>query len=452
MNTRGKSYQMDMCEGSLLPKLIRFAVPLMLSSVLQLLFNAVDMVVVGRYAGNESLAAVGSTSSLINLLTNVFMGLSVGANVLIARYYGAKQEKEVSETVHTAIVISIISGILLTFIGFGFAKPLLHLMGTPDDVISLSVLYIRIYFAGMPVLLLYNFGSAILRAIGDTKRPLYYLTLAGIVNVVLNLVFVVFFHMDVAGVALGTVLSEAVSAALILRALTKTEGGCQLKFSKLRISKDKLLRIARIGLPAGFQGALFSLSNVLIQSSVNSFGSVAMAGNTASSNLEGFVYISMNAIYQTALSVISQNIGGKKYDRVKKTILYCQMLVVLLGIVMGFGAYALRTQLLHIYTSDETVVAYGAARMKIIMLTYFACGMMDVMVGCLRGMGYSIMPMIVSLLGACGLRIVWIMTIFQSVHTLECLYISYPVSWTVTAFVHFLCYLCVRKKVYKVET
>lgn len=449
MSEKTKSYQMDMCEGPLLSKLVCFAIPLMLSSILQLLFNAVDMVVVGRYAGNQSLAAVGSTSSLINLLTNVFMGLSVGANVLIARYYGAKQEKEVSETVHTAILISLISGIFLTFIGVGFAGPLLRMMGTPEDVIALSVLYIRIYFIGMPVLLLYNFGSAVLRAIGDTKRPLYFLTLAGIINAVLNLIFVIVFHMDVAGVALATVLSEAVSAALIIRALMKTEGSCRLKLSKLRIAKDKLIKIARIGLPAGFQGALFSLSNVLIQSSVNSFGSIAMAGNTASSNLEGFVYIAMNAFHQTALSFTSQNIGGGKYDRVKKTMLYCILLVTAVGVVLGFGAYAFRERLLGIYTSDTEVIAYGILRMRIIMLTYFTCGTMDVMVGCLRGMGYSIMPMIVSLLGACGLRIVWIMTVFQSMHTLECLYISYPVSWIVTTAAHMICYLCIRKRLYK---
>jgi len=452
MKEKTKSYQMDMCEGPLLSKLVRFAIPLMLSSILQLLFNAVDMVVVGRYAGNQSLAAVGSTSSLINLLTNVFMGLSVGANVLIARYYGAKQEKEVSETVHTAILISLISGIFLTFIGVGFAGPLLRMMGTPENVISLSVLYIRIYFVGMPVLLLYNFGSAILRAIGDTKRPLYFLTLAGIINAVLNLVFVIVFHMDVAGVALATVLSQAISAALILRTLMKTKGSCQLKLSQLHISADKLTRIARIGLPAGFQGALFSLSNVLIQSSVNSFGDIAMAGNTASSNLEGFVYIAMNAFHQTALSFTSQNIGGGKYERVKKTMLYCMLLVITIGAVLGFGAYCLREYLLGIYTEDTKVIAYGILRMRIIMLTYFTCGTMDVMVGCLRGMGYSIMPMIVSLLGACGLRIVWIMTIFQSVHTLECLYISYPVSWVITTVAHMVCYLCVRKKLYEKKT
>ncbi len=449
MNEKTKSYQMDMCEGALLSKLVRFAVPLMLSSILQLLFNTVDMVVVGRYAGSQSLAAVGSTSSLINLLTNVFMGLSVGANVLIARYYGAKQEKEVSETVHTAILLSFLSGILLTFIGVGFAETFLRLMGTPENVLSLSVLYIRIYFIGMPVLLLYNFGSAILRAIGDTKRPLYYLTLAGVINAGLNLIFVIVFQMDVAGVAVATVLSQIISAVLIIRALVYMDGGCQLKWSNLRISKDKLIRIAKIGLPAGFQGALFSLSNVLIQSSINSFGDIAMAGNTASSNLEGFVYIAMNSFHQTALSFTSQNIGGGKYDRVKKTMIYCLILVVIVGGVLGFGAYGIREFLLRIYTSDEEVVAYGILRMRIIMLTYFTCGTMDVMVGCLRGMGYSVMPMIVSLLGACGLRIVWIMTVFQQVRTLECLYISYPVSWIVTTLVHVLCYLVVKKNFVK---
>ena len=290
-----KSYEMDMCNGPLLGKILIFAVPLMLSGILQLLFNAADIIVVGRFSGSHALAAVGSTSALINLLVNVFIGLSVGTNVLIAQYYGAKDRKNISETVHTSVLISLI----LVFVGVALAKPILKLMGTPDDVLNQAVLYIRIYFLGMPVTMLYNFGAAILRAIGDTKRPLYFLSIAGVVNVVLNLIFVIAFDMGVAGVALATVISQVISAALVVRCLVCMDGICRLNLKKLHIHRDKLMRMVQIGLPAGMQGAIFSLSNVLIQSSVNSFGSVAMAGNTAAANIEGFVYNSMNAVHQT---------------------------------------------------------------------------------------------------------------------------------------------------------
>lgn len=442
-----KSYEIDMCHGPLFGKILMFSIPLILSGILQLLFNAADVVVVGRFAGSQSLAAVGSTSSLINLLINVFIGLSVGANVLIARYYGAGQEKEVSDTVHTAVLLSIVSGVFLCIVGVALAKPLLELMGTPEDVLDKAVLYMRIYFMGMPVLLLYNFGSSILRAIGDTKRPLYYLAAAGVVNVILNLFFVIVLGMDVAGVALATVLSQCISAGCIVRCLIKSSGCFQLYPKLLHIHKDKLLRIIRIGLPAGMQGAVFSVSNVLIQSSVNSFGSIAMAGNTAASNVEGFVYTSMNAMHQTAVSFTSQNLGGRQYDRIKKVLIECLAIVTVIGLVMGNGVYLLGDGILRIYSSDAEVISYGMLRLSVICTTYCLCGAMDTMVGVIRGLGYSVMPMIVSLVGACGLRVLWIFTIFQMHRSLFTLYISYPISWAITFTAHVICYLIVSKKV-----
>lgn len=447
-----KKYEIDMCSGPLFGKILIFYIPLMLSGILQLLFNAADIVVVGRFAGNESLAAVGSTGSLINLIINIFIGLSVGANVLVARFYGANQTDELKAMVQTAIATSVISGILLVFVGFFVAKPALLLMGTPDNVISQAVLYMRIYFAGMPFMMAYNFGAAVLRAVGDTKRPLYYLLLAGVVNVVLNLFFVIVLSMGVAGVATATVISQAISAVLVIRCLVLTDGVYRLELKGIRIAPDKLAKMFQIGLPAGLQGALFSISNVLIQSSVNSFGSTAMAGNTAGSNIEGFIYTSMNAFYQSAISFCGQNYGARQYKRVGRALLICEVLVVAVGILFGNGAYLAGGTLLKLYSVDPEVIAYGLQRMKYICVTYFLCGMMDVMVGGLRGIGYSIMPMLVSLTGACLFRIVWIYTVFRSVHTLQCLYVSYPISWALTFFAHLICFLIVYRKLLKKDS
>lgn len=446
-----KNYEIDMCNGPLFGKILLFTLPLMLSGILQLLFNAADVVVVGRFAGNESLAAVGSTGSLTNLLVNLFIGLSVGVNVLVARYYGAKQEEEVSQTVHTSMIICIAGGVLLAIIGVAAAKPLLELMDTPEDVIGLSVLYMRIYFLGMPVMLLFNFGSAILRAIGDTRRPLFYLIIAGSINVCLNLIFVIVFHMGVAGVALATVISQCVSTGLLLRCLWQSNSCVKLQFHKLRMNWDKFGKIARIGLPAGIQGSLFSISNVLIQSSVNSFGSVAMAGNTAGANVEGFVYTAMNAVHQTAVSFTGQNLGGRKYDRINKILIQCLLFVTAIGLIMGNGAYLFGNQILGLYTTDLQVIDYGMKRMAVICTFYCLCGIMDVLVGSIRGLGYAVMPMIVSLLGACVFRVIWIYTIFQWDRTLNTLYISYPISWALTAAVHLICFFIVRKKVERVK-
>ena len=446
MEKKSKSYEIDMCNGPLLGKIIVFYVPLMLSGVLQLLFNAADVIVVGQFAGDEALAAVGSTSSLINLLVNVFIGLSVGTNVLVARFYGAGQKNELSAMVHTSVLTSLISGVLLVFVGFFMAKPALTLMGVPEDVIGMSILYIRIYFAGMPVMMAYNFGSAILRAVGDTKRPLYYLFAAGVVNVVLNLIFVVFFHMSVGGVALATVISQGLSAFLVLRCLAKTPSDYQLKLRLLRIEKDKLVKMIQIGIPAGLQGALFSVSNVLIQSSVNSFGKIAMAGNTAASNIEGFVYTAMNALHQSAISFTGQNFGARKFDRIGRIMIICLSLVIGVGLVLGNGAYFAGGTLLKLYTDNPEAISFGILRLSVICTTYCLCGMMDVMVGVIRGMGYGIMPMLVSLTGACLFRVVWIFTIFQKIRTLECLYVSYPISWALTFAAHVICFLVVFRK------
>ena len=407
-------HQLDMCHGSLADKILLFALPLMASSMLQLLFNAADVIVVGQFAGQESLAAVGSTTSLINLLIALFVGLSVGANVVVARNLGGQRPNIVSRAVHTAIFLALVSGVFLGVFGFIMAHQLLVWMSSPADVIDLSTIYLRIYFLGMPATLAYNFGAAILRAQGDTKRPLYYLIVAGIVNVILNLFTVLVLHMDVAGVASATTISH----------------------------------ILQIGLPAGFQGIVFSLSNVLIQSSINSFGSTVMAGSAAANNIENFVYQAMNAFYQTNLTFTGQNYGAGDCKRVDKSLFYCQGFVILTGLILGNLAYFFGHPLVSIYNSDEAVIQQGIIRLGYIARTYALCGIMDTMVGSLRGLGYSIVPMVVSLIGACGLRIVWIFTIFQMDRTPENLYISYPISWIVTGAVHILYFLYVRKKAF----
>lgn len=444
---KSKNYSMDMCEGSILYKLLLFSLPLIASSVLQLFFNAADVVVVGRFAGDNSLAAVGSNGSLINLLTNIFMGLSVGANVLVARYFAAKQEQDLRKTVHTAITVSIVCGIVMAIIGTVAAKELLILMQSPKEVIGLATIYLRIYFLGMPATMIYNFGAAILRGIGDTKRPLYYLTFAGVVNVILNLIFVILFKMDVAGVAIATVISQCISAILILRCLAKEESGIRLEKQYLGIDKAILLRILQIGIPAGLQGSLFSLSNVVIQSSVNSFGAIVVAGNSAACNIEGFVYVAMNAFSQAIVAFVSQNIGAGKYERIHKIVVTTQLCVLAVGLILGNAVYMLGEPLLHLYSNSEIVIAAGVKRLSIICTTYALCGMMDCMVGALRGLGYSVMPMIVSLLGACAFRMAWIFVFFQieRFHTIDTIYFAYPISWTLTFSVHVICYLIVRR-------
>lgn len=443
-----KRYEIDMVNGPILKKMLLFTLPLMCSSILQLLFNAADIVVVGRFAGDNSLAAVGSNAALINLMTNVFLGLSVGGNVLAARDYGSGNDKELSKTLHTAMFLGIASGVILTIAGVIFAPQLLKLMQAPDNILPLAALYLRIYFLGMTAMMVYNFGSALLRSVGDTKRPLYYLVTAGVINVILNLIFVIVLKMDVAGVALATVISQCISAFLVVRCMMREQGGIRLIPKKLRIHKEKLIQIVRVGLPAGFQGAVFSLSNVVIQSSVNIFGEVVVAGNSAAMNLEGFVYVAMNSFHQAAISFTSQNMGAGKKERVGKILLVAEGCVIVTGVVLGWLMYGFGRPLLHIYSSTEEVIEAGMVRMAIILLPYALCGMMDVVVGVLRGIGYSVGPMIISLLGACGLRLVWIATVFQipRFHNISTVYLSYPITWTITLLAQLLLYVHAQKK------
>ncbi|MBQ1464735.1 MAG: MATE family efflux transporter [Ruminococcus sp.] len=439
----------DLTEGPLLSKIIYYSIPIILTGILQLLFNAADLVVVGRFCGSISVAAVGACGAVINLLVNLFIGLSVGAGVTVAHGIGAGKDEDVKRTVHTAIPVAFICGILLTVVGVAGAGSILSFMGTPDDVLRLSAVYMRLYFCGITANTLYNFGAAILRAAGDTKSPLAYLTAAGILNVLLNLIFVIAFKMDVAGVGLATSLSQCLSAFLIIRALVKREDSCRLIFSQMHIYKRQLLRIFQIGFPAGIQGALFSISNVLIQSSVNSFGSVVMSGNAAAQNIEGFVYTSMNSISQTALNFTGQNHGAGKFDRIKKIMLICLGLVAGTGIVLGAAAWIGAKPLLSIYITDsQEAIKYGVIRMTCICLPYFLCGIMDVATGLLRGIGYSVMPMIVTVAGVCVFRIVWIYTVFRipQFHTLESLYLSYAISWIMTFTIEIVCFNILLKK------
>ena len=444
-----KSYEMDMCNGPLLGKILVFTFPLMLSGVLQLLFNAADIVVVGRFSGAHALAAVGSTGALINLLINVFMGLSIGTNVLTAQGYGAKNAEDVSDTVHTSILLSLVSGTILIVVGILFSRPLLELMATPEEVLGQAALYMKIYFIGMPAMMAYNFGAAILRAIGDTRRPLYYLLISGVVNVILNLIFVIIFKMGVAGVATATVISQVISAGMVLKCLMGLDGMCRLDLHKLAIHKDKLLNIARIGLPAGMQGAIFSISNVLIQSSVNSFGSIAMAGYTAANNLLGFLYASVNSITQACMSFTSQNYGVGKWKRMDRVLIDCMILTTGVALVIGGAFYGFGPEILKIYTDNEEVVRSGMEILSFTTLTYFLCGLMDLFPGALRGMGHSAVPMILSVLGTVGTRVVWIFLIFPQHRSLDILFISYPASWLLTIVMQVICFWFVRKKVHE---
>ena len=449
MEKQKQGYRIDMVNGPLAGKLLLFALPLMLSSILQLLFNAADVIVVGRFAGKEALAAVGSTTSLINLLVNLFIGFSVGTNVVVARDLGAGRQEDVRRSVHTSIALALGSGLILLVVGTLLCRQMLELMGSPEDVIGLSTLYLRIYFCGMPANMLYNFGAAILRAQGDTRRPLYFLSVAGVTNVVLNLVFVIACHLSVAGVALATIISQYISAGLILLALMRDQGPLHLDLKALCLDKRVVRRILQVGLPAGFQGVVFAISNVVIQSSVNSFGSTVIAGSSASSNIEGFVYASMNAFYQTALTFTSQNYGACQCKRVDRVLLLCMAYSSIIGLVLGNLAYFFGHPLASIYApGQEDVIVQAVARLGVISTTYFVCGLMDVPVGVLRGIGYSVVPMIVSLVGACGTRILWVATVFRMVHTPTMLYISYPVSWAITALVQYIFFLSIRKHAY----
>lgn len=447
---KGKSgYQIDMLHGPLAGKLLLFALPLMLSSLLQLLFNAADVVVVGRYVGKQALAAVGSNTALINLLVNLFVGFSVGANVIVARDLGAGQEEDVRRSVHTALTVALLSGVFLMAVGAALSRTLLELTSSPEDVIDLATLYLRIYFCGMPANMFYNFGSAILRAQGDTRRPLYFLTAAGIVNVVLNLIFVIGLQMSVAGVALATIAAQYISAVLVFICLMRDQGPLHFDLHCLQLDRRTIKRVLQVGLPAGFQGLVFSLSNVVIQSSINTFASTVVAGSTASANIEGFVYASMNAFYQSALTFVSQNYGAGECKRVDKILKLCLAYVTVCGLILGLLAASCGHTLAGIYApGDEAVIGYAMERLWFVCGPYFLCGIMEVFVGGLRGIGYSVVPMVVSMVGACGFRLLWVATIFRLAPSPATLYISYPFSWIVTAAVQMTFFLIVRKHAY----
>lgn len=441
--------EIDMCNGPLFGKVLIFSLPLMLSGILQLLYNAADVAVVGRFAGSQSLAAVGSTGSLINLMTNLFIGLSVGASVVVARNLGAHNFRKAHDAVHTAIAISLVAGTVTLAIGVSLSKVFLSLMDTPDDVIDLATLYMRIYFVGMPGLMVYNFGASILRAMGDTVRPLWFLTISGLVNVLLNLMFVCVFHMDVAGVALATIISQYISAILVVICLLKLDNCCHLSIKEIAFHKTEVTEMLKVGLPAGVQSSLFSVSNVLIQSSINSFGSTVMAGNAAASNIEGFTYIAMNSVYQASLTFTSQNVGAKKPERISRVAVVCLFIVTAVGLVLGSLSCFFGEALLKIYSTDAAIIPYGMVRLRYICLPYFLCGVMEVFVGLLRGMNCSTIPMIVSVFGSCVFRVLWVYTAFRAYPTQETLYIAYIISWALCSAIHFICYLIIKKRLTK---
>ncbi len=444
-------HAVDFTSGSIGKKMIKFAMPLMFSSILQLLFNAADIIVVGKFAGDECVAAVGSTTSLINLIVNLFIGLSVGVNVMVANYFGAKKADDLSDTIHTAVAVSVISGILLSFVGFFFAPEILKIMNTPDDVIELASVYVKTYFLGMPFMMLYNFSAAILRAVGDTKRPLYFLSAAGVINVGLNLVFVIAFHWSVFGVAFATILSQVVSALLVLRCLVRDDGLLKVEFRKLKIHKNKLLRMMQIGIPSGIQGMMFSISNVIIQSSINTFDTAIVAGSAASTSVEGFAFTSINAFHQSAVSFAGQNKGAGRYDRINKILFTAWGYAFITAVIFAVTFVLFDNALIGLYVSGEDVIKAGVERINIIAWSYLICGFMDVTVGVIRGLGYSVMPTIVSLLGVCGIRILWVTTVFgmEQFHFVETIYYSYPISWTITFIAHFVCYLIIMKQLRK---
>lgn len=443
-------YEIDMTNGSIMDKLVSFSLPLMATSILQLMFNAVDIIVVGRFSGSDALAAVGATTALINIFTNLFIGISMGANVLCARYYAAGQDKEMSESVHTAIALALISGVLMAVVGFAAAGWALGLMDTPPDVIGQSNLYMKIYFLGMPFFMLYNYGAAVLRAVGDTKRPLFFLLFAGMANVALDLLLVIVIPLGVAGVAIGTVASQMVSSILVLHCLYKSEGSYQVRFSRLSVKGFYVKRIFQVGIPAGIQSTVINFSNALLQSSVNSFGSIAMAGYTAANNILGFLYVSVNAVTQACMSFTSQNYSVKKPKRMDRVLLDCILLSAGISLILGVGAWAFGSQVLRIYTTEADVIQCGLEILSITTVPYFLCGIMDLFPGAMRGMGYSAVPMVLSIIGTVGTRILWIYGFFPYHRSLHFLFISYPASWIATIVMQAVCFFFVRKRCRKV--
>lgn len=438
-----------MSTGSLLPKLLSFAIPVLLSGVLQLAFNAADLIVVGRFCGEEALAAVGSNAAMVNLIVTMLMGMGTGGSVLAARYFGAKDEKQMQETVQTTVLLGIVGGILFAVIGIFLSRPLLVLMGSPDDVLPLAVLYLRIYFCGMPVIALYNFGSAILRSVGDTQRPLIYMAIAGVLNVVMNVLFVVVVQIGVAGVAIATVGSQCVSCWLVLRCLRRSDGIYRLKKGRLHFSPVQFKKLLNIGLPAGIQGSLFSISNMLVQSSINSFGAAVMAGNSAAASIEAFGFCAQDSVNQAAVASVSQNMGAREYDRTKKAVLYCSLLEIAFSVVLSGCFMLFRNPLLMIYTSEAAALEAGRTRIVVLGACYFLNGLQNMMTGAIRGHGYSLLPTGITLIGICGFRVFWILTVYAATHSLITLYLSYPLSWVLTAAAQYTCYFLTRKKAFE---
>lgn len=444
-----KRYQKSMLQGPLLPNIITYSIPIILTSLLQLLFNAADLVVVGRFCGSISVAAVGATGAITSLIVNLFVGLAVGAGVSTAHAIGGKNEEDVHRTIHTALPTALVGGAFLTVVGIVMAEVLLRWMGTPENVLPLSTVYMRLYFGGMIFNMVYNFSAAILRAAGDTKSPLIFLTIAGVINVVLNVFFVTAFHMNVAGVALATTISQGVSAVLVVLALMRRTDACKLHLNKMRFHKKQLGKIIRLGLPAGVQSSMFSISNVAIQSSINSFGDIFMSGNSTASNVEGFVLVTMDAFNQAALNFTGQNVGAGQYKRVGKILLTCLACVVVVGLTGGLLVYAFGRQLLGIYITDSAeAIEYGMLHLSYVCAPYFILGMTNTVGGALRGLGASVSPMIISILGICGVRILWIYTIFQlpQYHTPGCLFLSYPLSWVITLTAQVVLFAAIYRK------
>ncbi len=443
------SYEIDMSKGKLFSKIVSFAIPLLFSGILQLAFNAADLIVVGRFSGENSLAAVGSNNALVSLIVNVLLGLGTGTSVMVSAYFGAKDEKQLLDAVRTTVVVGVVGGVIFGIAGISLSGVLLRAMGTPEGVLPLAEIYLRIYFAGLPVIILYNFSSAVLRAVGDSRRPLIYLSIAGVLNVGMNLLFVIVFRMDVAGVAIATVLSQCVSCGLTVRCLIKSKTICRLVLRPFSFSWKQFAEIIRIGLPAGIQGSLFSISNVLIQSSINSFGSMVMAGNSAAASVESFLFVSMDAMNQTAIASVSQNMGAREYARTRKAVRCCLLLELTVSFILSTFTILFRRQLVGIYTPEPEAIDAGSVRLFVLGVLYFTNGMQHMLTGVMRGHGYSILPTCITLLGICGFRILFIYTYFAAHRTLEVLYISYPISWIITIIAQTLCYFLLREKAYR---
>ena len=438
---------MDMANGPLLKNILIFSIPLIFSNILQMFFNSADTIIVGKFAGDKALAAVGSTGSIVFLITSLFNGLATGTNVVVARYIGTGNKDKIKDSVHTSIALATAGGIVLTFIGLFFSKVFLRMMSTPEDFIDLSATYMRIYFMGVIFLLLYNFGSAILRSKGDTQRPLYFLLISGVLNIVLNFITVYFFHLSVIGAASATVASEALSAFLVLNVLFHEEDATRLDMKHLYFDKESILDIMRIGIPAGLSGAVFALSNVVIQSSINSFNSTdVVAGNAAGNNVENYVYIGYMAFTQATITFTSQCMGAGRLDRIKQITVTTMAMVVVGAIIMGTAVYLAGPFVLKFYTDKPEVVAVGMVRIRLVASLLVLNGILDVFVNSLRGMGVSTLPTILMVVGICGVRLLWIYTMFPIHHTLESIYLCFPISWAVTSIVEFILWIIVYRR------